>query len=96
MKIKLNGCFGKQEILERLASVLNTMEDNGITEFRDIDIELTPPLERMRIDTFHQCTAHWHKVRQLKQAYYQNAMLQNGKFTIGALHERKWRQYESR
>lgn len=42
MKIKLNGCFGKQEILERLASVLNTMEDNGITEFRDIDIELTP------------------------------------------------------
>ena len=40
MQIRINGRIGKQEILEQLASVLNYLEDAGVSDFMGFDLNI--------------------------------------------------------
>ena len=42
MHLKIQGNVGKQELLETLAGLINSLEDAGVTDFRGVNIYLNP------------------------------------------------------
>ncbi|MCY9861392.1 hypothetical protein OTK49_02525 [Vibrio coralliirubri] len=42
MRLKIEGAVGKQEILEAVAQLLNTLEESGAEEFRFVNLYLNP------------------------------------------------------
>lgn len=42
MKLRIDGTVGKQEILEAVAQLLNSLEDAGVDEFRAVNFYITP------------------------------------------------------
>ena len=42
MRYKFKGSVGKQELLEKLAEVLNSLEDAGVNEFQGVNLYFNP------------------------------------------------------
>lgn len=49
MKLRIDGTVGKQEILEAVAQLLNSLEDAGVDEFRAVNFYVTPMRDGLNV-----------------------------------------------